>query len=185
MKKIYMVKKNPNMPESEDNWIIMNGYEFARFMETEDGQSRKKNFAQLDACGDEDDIIIAECGEKRAKEWRAEKDAHDYLRECEIESGIETVSFYSTDVDGEEINLEDVVGDPDVDVVADVIKKVTHEALVVALQKLSESEYDLIYHLYLSEHRMTESEYGEIHDLTQQAIHYRKMQVLQTLKNYF
>ena len=58
MKKIYMVKKNPNMPESEDNWIMMNGYEFARFMETEEGQRRKKNFAQIDACGEEDVIYV-------------------------------------------------------------------------------------------------------------------------------
>ena len=55
-----MVKKNPNMPESEDNWIMMNGYEFARFMETEEGQRRKKNFAQIDACGEEDVIYVVE-----------------------------------------------------------------------------------------------------------------------------
>ena len=32
MKKIFLVKKNPNMPESEDNWIMMNSYEFAMFI---------------------------------------------------------------------------------------------------------------------------------------------------------
>ena len=38
MKKIYMVKKNPNMPENEDKWIMMNGFELAMFMKTEEGQ---------------------------------------------------------------------------------------------------------------------------------------------------
>ena len=99
MKKIYMVKKNPNMPENEDNWIMMNGFEFAMFMKTEEGQRRKNNFAQLDACSEDDDIYIVECGEERAKEWRSEKYAHDYLRECEEESGLETVSFNAVNME--------------------------------------------------------------------------------------
>ena len=185
MKKIYMVKKNPNMPESEDTWIMMNGYEFARFMETEEGKSRRKNFAQIDACGEEDDIYVVECGEERAKEWRSEKDAHDYLKECEAESGIETVSFNAFDSDGEEIDLEDIVADPESDVVAEVIQRATQEALVTALAKLSRKDYEVIYHLYLSDRPMTEEEYAEKCGCTQQAIHYRKKQAIKKLKKYF
>lgn len=185
MKKIYMVKKNPNMLDNEDNWIMMNGFEFAMFMKTEEGQRRKNNFAQLDACSEDDDIYIVECGEERAKEWRAEKDAHDYLKECEAESGLETVSFNAVNMDGEEINLEDVFADPEIDMVVEVVQKVTLEALLDALIKLSRKNYELIYHLYLSDRPMKEKEYAEICECTQQAINYRKKQAIKKLKKYF
>ena len=38
MKKIYLVKKDP-AKEGQDNWITMNGYEFAMFMKTPKGQA--------------------------------------------------------------------------------------------------------------------------------------------------
>lgn len=185
MKKTYMVKKNPNLPTSADNWIFMNSYEFAMFMKTEEGQKRKKNFGQIDACGEEDDIIIAECGEECAKEWRAEKDAHDYLKECEAESGIETVSFCAVNDDGEKVNLEEMIADSESDVFEDVLKTATHEALMVALGKLSDKDYKAIYYLYLSENPMTEEEYAMICGCTQQAIHFRKKEALKKLKKYF
>ena len=185
MKKFYMVKKNPNMPESEDNWIMMNGYEFARFMETEEGKSRRKNFAQIDACGEEDDIYVVECGEERAKEWRSEKDAHDYLKECEAESGIETVSFDCVEVDGEELSLEEVVEDPESDVVAEVIRKVTHDALMEALSILSDSDYDLIYHLYLADERLTAREYAAKMRVCDVVISKKKKRIIKKLKNFF
>ena len=170
MKKIYMVKKNPNMPESEDNWIMMNGYEFARFMETEEGQRRKKNFAQIDACGEE-----------RAKEWRSEKDAHDYLKECEAESGIETVSFDSVEVDGEELSLEEVVADPGCDVVEEAFKHMSLEQLSVALDTLSDDEYYLIFSLYLRDEPYSEYELSRVSGIPRTTISYRKKQILEKL----
>lgn len=59
MKKIYLVKKDP-AAEGQDNWITMNGYEFAMFMKTPEGQARKDNFGQLDACSEDDNIIVME-----------------------------------------------------------------------------------------------------------------------------
>lgn len=37
MKNIYLVKKNPEMEVSDENWIVMNAYEFAMFLKTPDG----------------------------------------------------------------------------------------------------------------------------------------------------
>lgn len=68
MKKTYLVKKDPNLPGSDDNWIIMNGYEFAMFMQTEEGKNRKNNFGRLDAASENDSAIIIECGQSIAKE---------------------------------------------------------------------------------------------------------------------
>lgn len=182
MKKIYMVKKNPNMPESEDNWIMMNGYEFARFMETEEGQSRKKNFAQIDACGEEDDIYVVECGEERAKEWRSEKDAHDYLKECEAESGFETISFDSVDHDGEEISLEELIADLDADVLRKVLKREEIFRLRRALKKLQDDEYELIRTMFLGEKRKSERATAKIYGVSCVAIHNRKIDVFEKIK---
>lgn len=184
MKKIYMVKKNPNMPESEDNWIMMNGYEFARFMETEEGQRRKKNFAQIDACGEEDDIYVVECGEERAKEWRSEKDAHDYLKECEIESGIETVSFNAFDSDGEEINLEELIADPDADVLRNVLKNNEIERLHKALEQLDPDEYDLISTMFFGVKNRSERQTAKLYGVSCVAIHKWKINIFEKIKTF-
>ena len=182
MKKVFLVKKNPNMPESEDNWIMMNSYEFAMFIKTEEGQRRKNNFAPLDACSEEDDIYVVECGEERAKKWRSEKDAHDYLKECEAESGIETISFDSVEVDGEELSLEEVVADPNSDFLTDLIRKLEHEKLMHILETLPLEEYAIIHHLYLSETPISERTLARKMNLPQKTLNNRKLQIFARLK---
>ena len=41
MRKIYLVKKNPEQPADGNNWIVMNSFEFMNFVKTPDGQKRK------------------------------------------------------------------------------------------------------------------------------------------------
>ena len=79
MRKIYLVKKNPELPADGNNWLVMNSFEFRNFIQTPEGQKRRDRFGQLDACSVDDVIIIAECGTETAKQWRSEKDRHDYL----------------------------------------------------------------------------------------------------------
>lgn len=185
MKKTYMVKKNPNLPDGADNWIFMNSYEFAMFMKTEDGQKRKKNFAQIDACGEDDDIIVVECGEERAKEWRAEKDAHDYLKECEAESGIETVSFYAVNEDGEEVNLDETIADPNSDLASEVIKNMECEKVREILTSLTQDEYALIFALFLADEPMTMSEIAAREGVEVSTIMRRRNRIFEKIKNYF
>ena len=78
MKKVYLVKKDPSQPESRDNWIVMNSYEFAMFMKTPEGRKRSNNFGRLNGCDDDDVIIIVECGKENAREWKREKERNDY-----------------------------------------------------------------------------------------------------------
>ena len=59
MRKIYLVKKNPEQPADGNNWIVMNSFEFMNFVKTPEGQKRKACFGQLDACS-VDDVIIVE-----------------------------------------------------------------------------------------------------------------------------
>ena len=48
MRKIYLVKKNPEQPADGNNWIVMNSFEFMNFVKTPEGQKRKACFGQLD-----------------------------------------------------------------------------------------------------------------------------------------
>lgn len=80
MRKIYLVKKNPELPADGNNWIVMSGHEFAMFMQTPEGKQRKNNFGQLDACTMDDVIIVAECGVDTAKRWRSEKDKQGHSK---------------------------------------------------------------------------------------------------------
>ena len=38
MRKIYLVKKDPELPADGNNWIVMSGHEFAMFMQTPEGK---------------------------------------------------------------------------------------------------------------------------------------------------
>lgn len=88
MRKIYLVKKNPELPADGNNWLVMNSFEFMNFIQTPEGQKRRDRFGQLDACSVDDVIIIAECGAETAKQWRSEKDRHNYLASIEKQSGM-------------------------------------------------------------------------------------------------
>lgn len=41
MRKIYLVKKDPELPADGNNWIVMSGHEFAMFMQHPKGNSGK------------------------------------------------------------------------------------------------------------------------------------------------
>ena len=71
----------------------------------------------------------------------------------------------------------------------DVEKSVLHnlelETLRLALSKLSEEEMELINALYFCEEPVTERELAEMFNISQPAVHKRKMAVLSKLKNFF
>lgn len=112
--KTYLVKKDINKPDVQDNWIIMNGYEFARFMETEDGRRRKKNFAKLDRCDECDDAIIVECGAFRAKEWERQR-LRELYRAC-ANSKYPTISYDYPSPRKEACCGDDFIADPVADI---------------------------------------------------------------------
>ncbi len=57
MKKVFLVKKDPEMPTGRDNWIVMEPAEYYRFAGTPEGQRRKADIGRLDGC-DIDDTMI-------------------------------------------------------------------------------------------------------------------------------
>lgn len=182
MKKIYLVKKNPQMPANENNWIIMDSKEFGLFKETEEGIKRGNDFCRLSGFPS-DDVIIAECDKKTAKQWRVETSRSDYMLQTERELGYMVFSYHGIQSEsGEPISGEDLLEDEAVDVEESAIAHIMQEKVRNALMYLSEEDKDLIEKLFLSECPMTEREYAERLGKNTTTIHERKKRILSDLK---
>ena len=148
MRKIYLVKKNPELPADGNNWLVMNSFEFMNFIQTPEGQKRRDRFGQLDACSVDDVIIIAECGTETAKQWRSEKDRHDYLASIEKQSGMTVFSYNTQTTTEDELSGEEILTDKGCDVAGEVIEKLYLMELQNALSQLNEKERQIITLLY-------------------------------------
>lgn len=157
MRKIYLVKKNPEQPADGNNWIVMNSFEFMNFVKTPDGQKRKACFGQLDACSVDDVIIIAECGAETAKQWRSEKDRHDYLVSIENQSGMTVFSYNTQTTTEDDMSGEELLVDQDCSVIDAILKKEEKSTLYAAVAKLSPAEINLMTSLYLCDDPICES----------------------------
>lgn len=184
MRKIYLVKKDPELPADGNNWIVMSGHEFAMFMQTPEGKQRKNNFGQLDACTMDDVIIIAECGVDTAKRWRSEKDKQDHSKKLKDDSGIEIYSYEALDKIDQELTGEEWLVDTGCNVEAEVQQKMQIEELYKAVELLDEADRLLISSLYLSKKVMTAVEFGKAHGFSPQLIQYYKRRALSRLKKY-
>ncbi|NCC86701.1 MAG: hypothetical protein EOM05_02380 [Clostridia bacterium] len=181
--KTYLVKKDVNKPGAEDNWIIMNGHEFARFIKTEDGQKRKRNFARLEQCDICDDAIIIECDAHKAKELESKRQCERYRRNAN--SGFAVFS-YDYPVHGRETLCGgDVICDIAVDVETLVLERIRNEVLYDALGLLTPMEQDLIEQLFLSNEPILLREYAEQNGICIASAHGRKVRAFRKLKNYF
>ena len=183
MKKVFLVKKDPNKPADADNWIVMDMDEFRAFADTPEGSERKKNFGQLDGCDTDDVIIFAECGEETAAIWRAEKDHRDYLTAVRNLSGYRTLPLYGRDDEtGEDVMRGDLLRDRSPSVEETVILKIMTEKLRIAITTLDREERDLVDKLMLSEYPMTEREYAELLGVSRNDVHNRKLRVIRKLR---
>ena len=180
MKKVFLVKRNPEQPAGADNWIFMSRKEFSDFIKTPEGKRREKNFGKLAGCDKNDIIIVAECGEEMAKAWRAEKDRSDYLAQLMAESNRIVFSINEENEDG--LSGEEIVADPSCDVELEVVMKISLENLREALKALTEDEMELIQALFLDASPMADTKYGELHGVTQQAVSKKKDRILKKLK---
>lgn len=187
MKKIYLVKKDPLMPTSEDNWIYMNQHEFIAFMNTPAGKSRKDNFGQLDGVDEDDVIYIVESEPKLATQMRKEKKRHDYLHQIEIDENICLVSLDNPTYESseDELSLQEKYFIADDDVVRDTIKHLDCETLRFAISTLDEEERMILQSLYLDEKPVSARKLSLILNVPVMTLHKRKNRILKKIRNYF
>ncbi len=185
MKRICLVKKDPLMPPSDDNWIVMNYHDYLEFMKTPEGQNRKENFAQLNGVDEDDVIYIVESNTQKAKQIRAERDAHDYLTEQENLSGYLTLSMEELTADlDDDLSAYDIIADPSEDVVKNFLRFTRIETLFKAMDTLEEAEKELLFNLYLSPTPLSITQYGKQTNESQQTISYRKKRIFEKLKKF-
>ncbi len=178
--KTYLVKKNINIPDLNDNWIIMTGYEFARFMETEDGKRRKRNFARLPQCDCTEDVVVIECSEAKAKALESARLCAHYRKN--LNSDFKTISYdCPVPIKGGYCG-DDIMGDASVNVEDIVLKSLQIEALHDALDLLDDKGKELVTLMFLSTNPLTEKEYAKTVGICQSSAHERKVRVLNKLR---
>ena len=183
MKKVILVKKDPGKPAGADNWIVMNSYEFAMFMKTPEGQRRRRGFAMLYGCERDDVIIIAECGEENARQWKADINRADYLRTRNAKHGSLVYSFSELRPDhAGGYGWEELLADERGALEETVMENLAKERLRAAIRSLGAGERDLVEKMYLTEPPMTEEEYAESIGIKRHQANYRKRKVLEKLR---
>ena len=183
MNTIFLVKKNPNLPDCQDNWLILQYTSFIEFWNTEEGQRRRKSFYYMRPQESGDVGYVTECGEEKKKKWKAEDDRHDYLEKTRAAIGYKVLTFSDLSMSMEEpIHLEELICDLDAISVEDsIIRSEEIRALRAAINKLSEDDLDLIVALYLSSNPLTDKAYAENTSISRATLFRRKMKTLSAL----
>ena len=169
MKKRYFRKKDPTTFETTKEWVEMTGREFYAFVSAPENKGR--HFMDL---GD----VVLECSAEQLKQHRAEIDRQRYLRKAE--QGFLTVPLHLPAVK-EGQSLEQGIADETQDVEAEVIRRLSLEALCAALKQLDEQSVLLIHALYLADPPATEREVARRLGISQNAVNKRKKKILEKL----
>lgn len=181
MKKIYLVKKNPAI-DSKDNWIIMNGYDFAAFLKTPQGMSRKDNFGKLLSCSEDDSVIIIECSVDDVAEIDRENKKRIYKERTAEEDNVELFSYSHHYNDDTEESGEDLLVDSETCVEDEAIALMRSTALKEAIRLLPDDERKLICAIYSPYHPVTESLYAKTQNTSRSAVNALKRKALGHLK---
>ena len=181
MKKIFLVKKNPDM-SSSDNWITMNGHEFAMFMKTPEGKARKENFGVIAPVDKEDAFIYIETTKEEANEMNAKYQNSCYLKRCEKESGIATVSLYSLVDEESGTTLADIIPDESQNMEKYIEEKLLITEMYKAINKLTDIEKAVVKAFWLSDRKITEREFGSIYKKSRNEVEYLKRNTLKKIR---
>ena len=184
MKTTYLVKKNPEQPTGNDNWIMMDGKQFQAFRESEEGKRRGNNFIKLCTEYDEE-CIVMECDLENLKKWKAELNHSLYMQNMKKESGYQVISYHAFDFEEEDINGEDVLRDEADGVEEAVLRKIEAEKLIRLVAQLNAEDQELIHSFYLTTTPMMETVYAKIHGMSNQLVHFRKERALKRLKKLY
>ena len=184
MKRKYLIKKDP-AKEGQDNWIIMNTEQFLEWKKTPEGQLRYNNLGRLDACDEDDYIIYMECDEATRTSWKKDADHSRYNRCWKANSGIEVLSYNAMTFDDEDVNGEETLPDPSVNIEEEIIRAFESELFHKALSVLTDKERELLDYLYLSKKPISERALGKLYGISHVAITKRKEKIFEKIRTYF
>lgn len=185
MKTTYLVKKNPELPTCNENWIIMDGTQFLKFKESPEGKKRSNNFIKL--CTEfDDECYVIECDVDKLMRWKTELNHKAYLDKHKQMSSITTVSYSQyTESDGEELYAEELFEDHSKSVEDTVIGQIEIDRLIVLMDQLTEDEKRLIYSFYFTDSPMTDTAYGRKYGVPRQTVTFKKERAIEKLKKLY
>lgn len=167
MAKQYYIKTNPAANGPDVEWIAINGKEFYQLITSPAGKGR---------CFIDMDEFMIESTEAEYKGWRKERDHSDYLHEQE--SQVQFLPLYGSEDDSQ----GDLIPDMAASTEETAIHSLELQELTKALKMLDDDEYSLIYALFLSRDRKTQSQLTKRLGLTQGGISRQKKRILEKLK---
>ena len=176
-----MVKKDPSKENEPGNWRMMARNEFLEFISTPEGRMRANSFGRLSSCGQNDPVIIAECGSAEAKKWKDEQNRHRYLREIEKEVAPFGLLSLNQSLD-DDLTLEETLCDESVDAEAEAIGEIRKEELKEALDRLDPMEKSLIQMTVLAKRPISLSEFGDRYMLDRTYLQRKKHSALRKLR---
>lgn len=164
----------------------VSGKEAYAYLKSAEGKTRR--FMKSNDYEDGGDDVFVEIPAEFIRDYRQGERREQYVNDIREDAGFTEISLYAMQGDGNPNDLlsgEELIADESVDVVAEVMHKMELETLRKALRSLSESEYQLIYDLFLKDNPLTERDLSKIYKVSQPIIHKRKMQIFEKLRKFF
>ena len=182
--KFYIKDENGNIlsMDGKTRYTLLEGKAAYDFLKTEDGK-RRCFHVEIDENGDK---LGIEANPEIEKQYEADERHARYLRQIEVECNVTVVSANMlVSVTGEDdIEMIETFADQETDVESSALHNADIKALHEALKMLTPKEYDLIYHLFLSENPLSERQYCAVRGLPQKTVNNRRKRILAKLKNF-
>ena len=164
----------------------VSGKEAYAYLKSAEGKT--KRFMKSNDYDDGGEDVFVEIPAEYIRDYRQGERREQYVNDIREDAGFTEISLYAMQGDGNPNDLlsgEELIADESVDVVAEVMHKMELETLRKALLSLSESEYQLIYDLFLSGPTMKEADVAKKLSKTQQMINKDKNRILKNLETFF
>ena len=174
--------------DSTQNYTRLTGFSALEYMKARDQKQFAKWYGAYEDPQYFYDDIYFEVDPSETKGYYKDKRRAQYVEDSREESGIEEISLdaeVSGDDSFEDICLYETIPCDDDSVEDQGLDTVSNDELAKALNQLSQTEYDLIYALYLSPHRLTQKEYAAKIGLAQSSVSHRQNLVFEKLKKFF
>ena len=126
--------------------------------------------------------VSSPCDTETAKQWRSEKDRHDYLVSIENQSGMTVFSYNTQTTTEDDMSGEELLVDQDCSVIDAILKKEEKSTLYAAVAKLSPAEINLMTSLYLCDDPIGQREYARRHGVAVTTINHQLTVALKKLK---
>jgi hypothetical protein len=174
--KIFLVKKDPVASKSEIEWIQMSGSEFYSFIKSAEAKGRYFICLTDDVSYECPEIYI-ETSYADYKKWKAEYNAHQYLKEQE-----KPYETFSADTSvTEDSCLLDTIADDDFSPEEIAVMASEKNRLMSAINSLPKAEQYIVYRLYFDKPPQKQQRLADELGIKKDVLTKRKQKILKKI----